>query len=114
MLCILSGRGTAAALLPDQIDEEEKARRADIVMQEQMLISDEKTGEMLGEVCEVVVEGFDRYAECWFGRSSKDVPEIDGKVFFTSKRQLSVGEYVFVRITDVMDYDPLGEVVEES
>lgn len=106
--------GTAAALLPDQIDEEEKARRADIVMQEQMLISDEKTGEMLGEVCEVVVEGFDRYAECWFGRSSKDVPEIDGKVFFTSKRQLSVGEYVFVRITDVMDYDPLGEVVEES
>lgn len=106
--------GTPAALMPDQIDEEEKQRRADIIMQEQMLISDEKCAEQLGSVMETVVEGFDRYAECWYGRSAGEVPEIDGKIFFTTKEPVSIGDYVYVKITDTMDYDLLGEVVQGS
>lgn len=106
--------GTPAALLPDQIDEEEKQRRADIIMGEQMLISDRKCGEQLGKVMEVVVEGFDRYAECWYGRSCNEAPEIDGKIFFTTKNKIAPGEYVDVLITDTMDYDLLGETVFDS
>lgn len=106
--------GTPAALLPDQIDEEEKQRRADIIMQEQMLISDEKCQEQLGKLMEIVVEGYDRYGECWYGRSSGEVPEIDGKIFFTTKDSVKVGEYITVRITDTMDYDLLGETVKGS
>ena len=106
--------GTPAALLSDQIDDEEKQRRADIIMGEQMLISDEKCAEQLGKVFEVVVEGFDRYAECWYGRSRNEAPEIDGKIFFTSKEKIAPGEYVNVLITDTMDYDLLGETVFES
>lgn len=106
--------GTPAALLPDQIDEEEKQRRADIIMQEQMLISDEKCQEQLGKLMEIVVEGYDRYGECWYGRSSGEVPEIDGKIFFTTKDPVKVGEYITVRITDTMDYDLLGETVKGS
>lgn len=106
--------GTAAARLPEQLDDEVKSRRADIIMQEQMLINDSLTEERIGRVYETAVEGFDRYAECWFGRSAEEVPEIDGKIFFTSKEPLSVGEYVYVKITDMMDYDPLGEVVKLS
>lgn len=103
--------GTAAARLDGQIDEDEKNRRAEIITQEQMLVSDRMTAEMLGKVYEVVVEGYDRYAECWFGRSYAEVPEIDGKIFFTSEIPLKVGDYQYVRITDTMDYDPIGEVV---
>ena len=103
--------GTAAARLDGQIDEDEKNRRAEIITQEQMLVSDRMTAEMLGKVYEVVVEGYDRYAECWFGRSANEVPDIDGKIFFTSEIPLKVGDYQYVRITDTMDYDPIGEVV---
>lgn len=103
--------GTAAAKLDGQLDEDEKNRRAEIITQEQMLVSDQMTAEMLGKVYEVVVEGYDRYAECWFGRSANEVPEIDGKIFFTSSIQLKVGDYQYVRITDTMDYDPIGEVI---
>ena len=39
----------------------------------------------MGQTLEVLVEGFDRYAECWFGRSYRDAPDIDGKVFFTTE-----------------------------
>lgn len=103
--------GTAAAKLDGQLDEDEKNRRAEILTQEQMLVSDQMTQEMLGKVYEVVVEGYDRYAECWFGRSANEVPEIDGKIFFTSSIPLKVGDYQYVQITDTMDYDPIGEVI---
>ena len=104
--------GTPAADFPDRVDEEIKQRRADIIMETQMLINDEICEAMPGRTLEVVVEGFDRYAECFFGRSQSEAPEIDGKIFFTSPRPLAIGEYVKVEIDSVMDYDLIGFVVE--
>ena len=51
---------------------------------------------------------FDRYAECYYGRSQADAPEIDGKIFFLSEDKVRVGEYVKVKIDDTMDYDLIG------
>lgn len=104
--------GTPAADFDDQIDEEVKQKRADIIMQEQMLISDELNQNYIGKTIEVVTEGFDRYAECYFGRSAMDAPEIDGKIFFSSPCPRAMGEYVNVLIDDVMDYDLIGSVEE--
>lgn len=104
--------GTPAADFDDQIDEEVKQKRADIIMQEQMLISDELNQSYIGKTIEVVTEGFDRYAECYFGRSAMDAPEIDGKIFFSSPCPRAMGEYVNVLIDDVMDYDLIGSVAE--
>jgi ribosomal protein S12 methylthiotransferase len=67
---------------------------------------------MIGKTVEVIVEGFDRYAECCFGRSAMDAPEIDGKIFFSSPRKLTAGDYVNVVIEDLLDCDLLGSVVE--
>ena len=103
--------GTPAADFEDQVPIKVKEKRSEIVMEEQMFISDRFNEAMIGKTLEVVTEGFDRYAECWFGRSSMDAPEIDGKVFFTSERKLRIGEYVRVKIDDVMDYDLIGTVV---
>ena len=82
-------------------------------MEQQMLISSENNEKQLGTTCEAVVEGFDRFGECWFGRTANDAPDIDGKVFFTSEKPLSVGEFVKIRITDTLDYDLIGEVIPE-
>ncbi|MDE6666246.1 MAG: 30S ribosomal protein S12 methylthiotransferase RimO [Ruminococcus sp.] len=103
--------GTKASEFDGQIDEEVKHHRADIIMEHQMLISAENNEKLLGKELETVVEGFDRFGECWFGRTQLDAPDIDGKVFFTSEKTLSVGEYVKIKITDTLDYDLIGEVI---
>lgn len=103
--------GTPAAAFSDQVEEETKQFRADAIMQEQQIIQLELNEKQVGKELEVVVEGFDRYAECWFGRSAMDAPEIDGKIFFTSGRKLRKGEFVRVAIEEVLDYDLLGTVL---
>lgn len=106
--------GTRAAEFPDQIDAETAAHRADIIMEQQTLISCEKNAELFDKELEAVVEGFDRFGECWFGRTRADAPDIDGKVFFTSENHLEIGDYVRIRITDALDYDLIGEVIEDE
>ena len=103
---------TPAAKMPDQIDEDIKQQRADILMEQQQTVM-EKLGEKLIDTeTEVITEGFDRYAECYFGRSKADAPEVDGKVFFTTTgRKPSLGEIVKVKITDFLDCDPIGEMI---
>lgn len=104
--------GTKAYDFPDQINEETAARRADIIMEQQMLISAENNEKLLGKKLTAVVEGFDKFGECYFGRTALDAPDIDGKVFFTSERPLEIGEYVTIEITDTLDYDLIGEVLD--
>jgi ribosomal protein S12 methylthiotransferase len=103
--------GTKAYDYPDQIDEEVAAHRADIIMEQQMLISCENNEKLMGKEFTAVVEGFDKFGECWFGRTALDAPDIDGKVFFTSEKALEIGQYVKIRITDTLDYDLIGEVI---
>ncbi len=104
--------GTAAARLPEQLDEETKQRRADIIMQEQLLLLDGMTDKDIGRTIEVVAEGYDRYAGCYYGRSSSEAPDIDGKIFFSSEPPVAVGEYITVKITEAIDYDLFGEAVQ--
>ena len=107
--------GTKAAEMEGQIDEEVRQHRADIIMEQQQIIMSHKNAEMTDKVVEVVTEGFDRYGECYFGRSVADAPDIDGKIFFTSPgRKLVPGIFVKVKITEILDYDLIGEVVNES
>lgn len=106
--------GTKAAEMPDQLDEETKQRRADVIMEQQQIIMAQNNEEMIGKTVEVVTEGFDRYGECYFGRSSADAPDIDGKIFFRSpERKLTSGSFVKVTITETLDYDLIGEIENE-
>ena len=106
--------GTKAAEMPDQIDEETKQRRADVIMEQQQIIMAQNNEKMIGKTIEVVTEGFDRYGECYFGRSTADAPDIDGKIFFRSpERKLTSGSFVKVNITETLDYDLIGEIENE-
>ncbi len=104
--------GTPAFNLPDQIDEQEKLDRADLLMKKQMSVADEYNNSKLGSFLKVLCEGYDPVSEAYFGRSYADAPEIDGKIYFTSRRRLQDGEFVTVEITQVLDYDLIGEATE--
>ena len=103
--------GTAAALMENQIDEQVKQDRCDNIMETQALISASRNAEKVGQVTEVLIEGWDDYIKCYFGRAPWDAPEIDGKVFFMAHKPLKIGQYVKVKINDCLDYDLLGELV---
>lgn len=103
---------TAAALFPDQVDEQTKQDRMDNIMELQMTIAAEKNEEKVGGTTEVLIEGWDDYIKCYFGRTPADAPEVDGKIFFMSDKQLVLGEFVRVQINDCIDYDLLGELTE--
>ena len=104
---------TPAALLPDQIDEDVKKRRAEIITEQEALIMDKWCQSMIGKEVEVLTDGFDRYADCFFGRSAYDAPEVDPCVFFTTPdRKPRSGELVRVRVTDHIDCDLVGEMID--
>ena len=103
--------GTPAAKMSGQLDEETKQRRADIIMEHQQSVMADYCESLIDTEVEVLVEGFDRIAECWYGRSYADAPEVDGCVFFTAEEKPAVGDFIKVKITDYMGVDPFGEKV---
>lgn len=104
---------TKAAKMPNQLDEETKNHRAEIINEQQTYIMISKNENLVGNEVEVVVEGFDRYAECYFGRSAADAPDIDPKIFFTSKEKPNIGEYIKVKIEQAIDCDLIGVHINE-
>ncbi len=103
---------TPAALMDDQIDEDIKQHRAEIISEQEAVIMNDWCEKLIGKEIDVLVDGFDRYAECWFGRSVYDAPEVDPCVFFTvSDRKPQAGEMVRVKITDHIDCDLTGEML---
>ena len=103
--------GTEAAEMDDQIDEQIKQDRYDILMQTQLTVAEEKTAERIGSVLTVLCEGYDRIAEVYHGRSFADAPDVDGRVYFKSASKLVPGQFVEVKITEAMDYDLVGEAM---
>ena len=104
--------GTPAAKMPDQLDDDVKQQRADIIMEHQQQVMADYCESLLDTDIEVLVEGFDRLAECWYGRTYADAPEVDGCVFFTSPKKPQIGSFVTVHITDYLGCDPYGEIID--
>ncbi|MBE6604679.1 MAG: 30S ribosomal protein S12 methylthiotransferase RimO [Ruminococcaceae bacterium] len=103
--------GTPAAKLPDQIDEQTKQDRMDILMKQQMSISAALNEEKVGTTVRVLVEDFDPVSEAHFGRSVADAPDIDGKVYFKAERRIAPGSMIDVKVREVLDYDLYGRAV---
>ncbi len=104
--------GTPAAEMENQIDEQVKQDRYDLVMRIQGEISAEKNESMLGKTLDVVCEGYDMVSEIYYGRSALDAPDIDGKIYFSAERAVEEGEFVKVKIGNVLDYDLLGDLCD--
>lgn len=104
--------GTPAYDLPDRVSEDVAAQREESIMDEQSRVTDEWCESMLGKQLKVIVEGYDRLAECCYGRSQGEAPEIDGKIFFdTDGKKFTMGDFTTVEITDFMGCDLVGHTV---
>ncbi len=103
--------GTPAADFPYQVADAEKEHRCEILMEQQDVRAGDYCTKKIGTVTEVVTEGYDRYSEMYFGRDESFAPEIDGMIYFTSKKRPDMGDFVMVKITDVLDNNLIGEVI---
>lgn len=101
---------TPAYDFEDQIDEQIKQDRYDIVMRTQSYITEEQNDAMIGKTIVVLCEDYDPVSETYYGRGCGDAPEIDGKVYFRApKGSVSQGEFVKVKVTEAVDYDLVGD-----
>ena len=105
--------GTPAAKM-DYPDRDVAEKRAEIISELQSRIMDDYNESLVGKTVEVLVEGYDRLAECQFGRTYADSPEIDGMVFFSAEKRYRPGTFLQVTIEETMDGNLIGTALEES
>lgn len=103
--------GTPAAGFDDQLDDEVKKHRANVIMEQQYDIFEFKQRKLIGRTVKCIVEGYDGYTDSYFGRTWMDAPEIDSVVYFTGKGDYDDGDIVDVEIFDINEYDLMGEIV---
>lgn len=103
---------TAGGKMDGQIDEKTKQRRHDAIMEVQQNISREKHKAFIGKTVQVLVEGYSEETELLLqGRTSQQAPDIDGIVLINDG-QAQIGDLVNVLITDSMEYDLIGGIVD--
>ena len=104
--------GTAAAKLPNQIDEDVKIERKETLMNIQKGIVRDLNKLKIGNIYDTIIDG--STGEYYIGRNYEMSPEIDGLVYVTKKKTLKKGDIIKVKITNVMEYDLVGDVWDES
>lgn len=100
---------TPAYDMQNQIDEDVKVRRQEVLMNKQYSITEELNKLRIGRIYKVIIDTFD--GEKYIGRSYMDSPEIDSGIIFTSDNGLNIGDFVNVKITDYNGYDLIGEAI---
>lgn len=100
---------TPAYDMQNQIDDDVKVRRQEVLMNKQYSITEELNKQRIGRIYKVIIDGFD--GEKYVGRSYMDSPEIDSGIIFTCDNNLNIGDFVNVEITDYNGYDLIGEAI---
>ena len=100
---------TPAYDMQNQIDDDVKVRRQEVLMNKQYSITEELNKQRIGRIYKVIIDTFD--GEKYVGRSYMDSPEIDSGIIFTSDNNLNIGDFVNVEITDYNGYDLIGKAI---
>lgn len=102
--------GTPAATMEDQVDDAVKEERVDAFMSFQMDVSEALMEKHVGRVLDVLVTELTE--EGALGRSYLDAPDIDGEIMIYTDKNLSVGDFIKVEITESTAYDLGGDYIE--
>ncbi len=105
---------TAAAIMPDQIEEEIKLERQQDIMELQQEIAFEKAEDMVGRVLVVMIEGKVADEDVYVARTYRDAPNVDGYLFLNTTAILMTGDLVKVKVIDSNEYDLVGEMYYEE
>ena len=104
--------GTAAAKLPNQIDEDVKIKRKETLMNIQRGIVRDLNKLKIDNIYDTIIDG--STGEYYIGRNYEMAPEIDGLIYITKGKVLKKGDIIKVKITNIMEYDLVGDVWNES
>jgi len=99
----------------DQIEEDVKKERCEILQKTQMAIVAENNSQFVGKKLPVLIDGYHVETDLLMtGRLPGQTPEIDSSVIINDHEHVDAfGETYFVEITDVSDYDLVGKVVSK-
>ena len=93
----------AARHYNDDIPQEEKERRVDVLMAIQQSISSEILSQMVGTKQRIVIDREEQ--EYYVGRTQYDSPEVDCEVLIDKAEKLQIGEFYVVNIIKSEDFD---------
>ncbi len=103
--------GTPAFAFSEQVPEEAKRERYDMLMQAQRDIAAAWNERQVGRDLRVLIEEYDAQEEIHRGRTEWDCPEIDHAVLIAATpERFQAGEFYSIRITAAEDYDLIGAV----
>ena len=103
--------GTPASRIKEQIHPKTKQARYNKLMELENKIATIKLKEKIGNIYEALIEGKTEDGEYYIGRSYMDIPDEDGVIFVKSKENIEIGNWINCRITDVAQYDLIGEKI---
>jgi len=104
---------TPAYNFSEQVPEEIKRERYDVLMQTQREVAAAWNERQIGRVLRVLIEEYDASESVYRGRTEWDCPEIDHTVIVPAvEGRLQIGEFHSIRIAAAQDYDLIGEVLQ--
>lgn len=101
--------GTSAYDLEEVTKEDEKQRRADLIMEIQEGISLKKNEQKIGQIFKVLIDREE--GEYYIGRTEFDSPEVDNEVLIeieNAPATLKIGSFYNVKITEAEPHDLYG------
>ena len=102
---------TPAAKMDGQIEEEIKIERKNKLMSIQRDVVKEQIKLKIGNIYDTIIDS--NNGEYFIGRSYEMAPEIDGLIYIKKHKGINIGDIIKVKITDVMEYDLIGEIFDE-
>lgn len=98
--------GTKAGNMDGQIEQDVKNQRAEMIMRLQQNIVREKNESYVGRTFSAIIDEI--YEDYIVARSYMDVIEVDTVIYVSTEKTHKKGEFIDVKITDVLDYDLKG------
>ena len=104
--------GAVANQLGNFIPEEVQQERLQRFMELQAQISADKLQKKIGQTMTVLVDGYDEEG-LLLARSKADAPEIDGEVILDGFEEVTVGDFVDVKVVSATEHDLIAVPVED-
>ncbi|MCQ2386862.1 MAG: 30S ribosomal protein S12 methylthiotransferase RimO [Clostridia bacterium] len=101
---------TPSYKLDNQVSEKEKNIRLKTLYATQKQVVKENGLALKNKIFKVNVEGYNEYTNEYYGRAYFNAPDVDGKIFFKTNKNLCLYESVNVRIKRAKGYDLFGEL----
>lgn len=93
----------------DNVSDETKQERMDVLMSIQERIALEGNEKKIGQIFKVIIDKED--AEYYIARTEFDSPEVDPEVLISKDQKLEIGHFYTVEITGAEPFDLYGKIV---